>query len=146
MFKWIKLISEFVWPRYSRISLQGVLLRAFWFLSAEHSFQLNETAHLYLRLVYGALGFVASVLVSWGPVYCMARFSPFPVCKRGRCRAFKDYDWLPGTLYGWIDWKTYYNKCNCGDFYIRSRGRFFEVLPDGTQKPYDPKTYDKASE
>ena len=61
---------------------------------------------------------------------------PFPPCRQGRCRTIDAYTWIRGRIYGREKWNTYHYWCRCGDEYVREGKRFFQVLPDGTKKPY----------
>ena len=56
-------------------------------------------------------------------------FYPFPVCRRGKCRTYKDYTWDARTIYGRVGWRCYVYRCNCGDHYFRRGKRFMELVP-----------------
>ena len=79
------------------------------------------------------LGFIGGIGLSAGAVcgvlalYLQA-FPDRPVCRNGTCRS-NDYDLrrVGGALY-WF--------CRCGRPYHYEKGRFYEVLQDGTRTPY----------
>jgi hypothetical protein len=129
-------IFEFVLAEFSRLTLFRLLISIFWFLCADLATEIKSDAKGLEWLLLGVFGFFAGILLSWMAISGMARFSPFPVCKRGKCRRFDDYDWIKGTFYGCVGWRMYYNRCKCGDFYLRRGSEFREVLQDGTQKDY----------
>lgn len=63
-------------------------------------------------------------------------FFPFPPCCRGQCGSIDEYTWNMGRIFGYERWRIYHYWCKCGDEYIREGRRFYQVLPDGTRKPY----------
>jgi len=88
--------------------------------------------------VFGFLaGFSAAFLLTW--LILVTRnllLMPFPECRRGKCRTFRDYVWKRGTIYGWEKGGIFRYRCKCGDEYVRDGDRFMEVLSDGTTRPY----------
>lgn len=89
----------------------------------------------------GILGFVVgsvgAYIFLWvclvGRLYL---FFPLPLCRRGVCCGYEQYDWPIGTVCGWGWWGIYYYRCNCGDKYIRKGKRFMIVLPDNKTVPF----------
>lgn len=95
-----------------------------------------KTGNLWLAVLSGAVGFgigvVVCLAVSRALDFWYWLFPLRPNCKQGTCGA-KDYRWdieLSRTTKGDVF------ICHCGDKYIRNHGRFDELLPDGSTKPY----------
>jgi hypothetical protein len=63
-------------------------------------------------------------------------FSPLPVCRRGVCQGGYseacegDYKSVGSTPEGQL------LECRCGDRYLSAGVQLIEILPDGTQRPY----------
>jgi|SRR5580658_5407114 hypothetical protein len=122
-----------------RLTLPRLLGWAFWIIC-------GTLLGLALERTWGKLGFfvgfvvgmMGGVIVLWAVLLGrLLLWFPLPICRRGRCHRFgKDYEWRSGTIYGWEGKGLYLYVCKCGDKYIRRAGRFMEVLPDGTRRPY----------
>ena len=83
------------------------------------------------------IGLAGVILFTW--LILLGRillFLPFPPCRQGKCHRLGDYVWRQGTIYGWEKWGVYSYRCKCGDYYVRDRKRFMQLLSDGTKQPY----------
>lgn len=98
-----------------------------------------------LGRIWGTFGYVCGFLAGFVIVSCVTwaivlsrnlLLMPFPACRHGKCRTFRDYVWKRGTIYGWEKGGIFRYRCRCGDEYIRDGNRFLEVLSDGTTRPY----------
>jgi hypothetical protein len=98
----------------------------------------------YLGDKWGLLGWILGAPLGFGtgiivlktvfglPAHVWHKFRPLrPTCRKGVCQA-QDYELLKATSEG----STF--QCKCGDKYFRlgTTGRFLEVLPDGSLRPY----------
>jgi hypothetical protein len=87
-----------------------------------------------LGFLIGACG---AFLLTW--LIVLSRnllLKPFPECRNGKCRSYRDYTWRKGTIYGREKGGIFRYRCKCGDEYIREGNRFLQVLSDGTTRPY----------
>jgi hypothetical protein len=96
---------------------------------------------------YGTIGWILGVPLGFGLgiAALKALGSPFgiwykcrplrPPCRNGKCKA-GDYQLLRATTDGSVF------QCQCGDKYFRlgRTGRFLEILPDGSLRPYMRRT------
>ena len=121
-----------------RLTLPRLLVTGFWVAC-------GMLLAMYLGKLWGiggycigfVVGIVAAFLFTW--IIILGRvllFLPFPPCRNGKCNRLGEYVWQQGTIYGWTKWGVYSYRCKCGDYYIRDRKRFMQLLSDGTKQPY----------
>ncbi len=77
-----------------------------------------------------ALGVLFVALFIWAIQLGRLRlFYPFPLCRQGKCRTYRDYTWDVRTIYGRVGWGCYVYRCSCDDHYFRRGKRFMEIVP-----------------
>ncbi len=82
-------------------------------------------------------GFAGAYLLSWAALLTLnVLLKPWPECRQGRCRSFRDYVWMRGTVFGWEKGGRFRYRCKCGDEYLRDGRKFLRVLGDGTTRGY----------
>lgn len=120
------------------LTLPRLIVTAIWIASGVVLSSLLGRAWGTFGYVFGFLvGVVIVILLTW--IIILSRnllLMPFPVCRSGKCRTFRDYTWKRGTLYGREKGGIFRYRCRCGDEYIRDGRRFLQVLSDGTTRPY----------
>lgn len=125
------------------MSLDKVFVTTVWFASGAALGELLKTRYGAAGFILGFIGgTIVAFLITWTVLasrYLL--FFPFPLCRRGNCRSFRDYNWPKGTIYGWQR-NGFRYRCRCGDQYFRDKNRFMEILPDGTMRPY--KRYERG--
>lgn len=94
---------------------------------------------------WGAIGYISGFALGTYGAFCLTwlvlvtrnvLLRPFPVCRQGKCRTFREYVWKRGSIYGWEKGGIFRYRCRCGDEYLRVGKRFLQVLDDGATRPY----------
>ncbi len=80
-----------------------------------------------------ALGSITSFGLLWSGSWLLDfaadKYPRRPQCRKKKCR------W---DCYRWIESRNggIFVQCECGDYYFQKAREFFEVLPDGSTRPY----------
>jgi hypothetical protein len=121
-----------------RLNFPKLLVTAFWILcGAVLAIQLRRAWGIAGYIVGFPVGFTGALMLTWAVlVGRILVLFPLPVCRRGKCRGFRQYTWRKGTIRGWEEWGVYLYRCKCGDLYIRRGRQFIQLLPDGKERPY----------
>ena len=83
-----------------------------------------------LGLVIGVVSSITAHKALYWYLEFMHSYRPaYPICKKGKCTHNNYHTKLLDD--GQVAW-----FCECGDRYARKGHTFYEVMPDGTRRPY----------
>jgi hypothetical protein len=121
-----------------RLNLPKLLITTFWIIfAAALGHELHRSWGAVGYIVGFPAGFAGAFMLTWAVIVGrILVLYPFPVCRQGKCRGFRQFAWRLGTIHGWEEWGLHRYRCQCGDQYIRRGRRFNQLLPDGKELPY----------